>query len=137
DHDALGADREVLAVLLGVIADLHAGGDVHVLVDDRAADARAAADLHAFVEDALLHVGVGVDAHVGRDHAAVHAAAGDDAAFRDQRVGGASDTLVLFVREDELGGRGGVRGGGVDGPAGVVERELGIHRRQVHVALVV
>jgi len=58
DDDALRADGEPLAILLGIVPDLHAGRDVDVLVDDRPPDARPPPDLDAFEEDALRDVRV-------------------------------------------------------------------------------
>src|SRR5947209_9318714 len=79
DHDPTLARAPPLLVLLEVEADLRAGGDLHVLVDDRPPDARVAADDHVLDEDALLDVAERVHADPRGQHAPVDAPAGDDA----------------------------------------------------------
>ena len=62
DGDALLGDGQAAGeVGLAVPADLEAGGDLHVLVDDRAADPGVAADLDAVEEDRVLDQGEAVD----------------------------------------------------------------------------
>src|SRR6266702_308439 len=120
DHDSGLRDVEALPVLLQVVADGGAGGDVDVLVDDGLPDPAMAADVHVLEEDGALDAGVAVHAHHGRQDGAVHATAGDDAPLADERVGGAPDAPLVLVREHELG-RGVVVLDGEDRPLIVVE----------------
>src|SRR5438045_355548 len=72
DGDAvLGDDQAAGAVGVAVPADVEAGGDADLLVDDGAADPRVPADLDAVEEDRVLDQGEAVDPHPGGEDAAV------------------------------------------------------------------
>src|SRR5262249_7789316 len=124
DHDEpLLGHAEALPVRLEVEADLRAGRDLDVLVDDAAPEARGAAALRTVEEDALLDLAERVDAAPHAEDAPMDAPSRDDAPMADERVGRDTDARVRFVAEDELRRRvvGHAR---ADRPALVVEVEV-------------
>ena len=102
-------DEVVLLVLVRVVADDGAVGDVDVAVDDGVADAAVAADVDVGEDDAGVDVGVAVDADVLREDGVADDRAGDDRAGGDDGVDGHAGAAGFA--EDELGGRVLVGGG--------------------------
>src|ERR1017187_3195774 len=103
DGEAALGDEVVFLVLVGVVADDGAVGDVDVAVDDGVADAAVAADVDVGKDDAGVYVGVGVDAHILGEAGVAHPRAGDDGTGAHDRVDGHAGAAGLA--EDELGGR--------------------------------
>ena len=86
-RNASFGDQETAgAILLGIVADHRAGGNLHALVDDGAANSRMAADIDPFEHDRIVHFGIAVDPHVGTQNRSPHLPAGNDAAGANDAV---------------------------------------------------
>src|SRR5262245_54194977 len=95
-RDAVFRAVEAQRIVICVLADHHAVGDLAAAVDHHAIETRAAAHLHAGQQHRPTDVRVRMHAYARVQHRAEHRAR-DDAAARHQRLHGHAAAVVLVV----------------------------------------